>query len=131
MLEVLVAVLILSFGLLGLGALQVNALKNNQSSYQRSQAVMLTYFIIDSIRIDRVNVTNYTMGKTCEPPATTSGLSGTTKQLWLKTIQDNLGPSSCGEVTCASSVCSVKIYWNDERGIGGSSTQEIETKTRL
>lgn len=131
LLEVLVAILILAFGLLGLGALQINALKNNQSSFQRTQAVMLTYFIIDSIRIDRVNVTNYTMAKTCTPPTSASGLANTTKKLWLEKIQDNLGPSACGEVTCASGVCSAKIYWNDERGTGGSSTQNIETKTRL
>lgn len=131
MIEVLVAILILAFGLLGLGALQINALKNNQSSFQRAQAVMLTYFIIDSIRIDRVNVGNYTMGKTCTPATSASGLAATTKKLWVEKIQNNLGSSACGEVSCASSVCSVKIYWNDERGTGGSSTEEIETKTRL
>lgn len=129
--EVLVAILVLSFGLLGLGALQINALKNNQSSFQRTQAVMLSYFIIDSIRIDRVNVTNYTMAKTCTPLTSASGLAKSTQKLWLETVQKNLGTSACGEVTCTSGVCSVKIYWDDERGTGGSSTQSIETKTRL
>lgn len=131
LLEVLVAILVLSFGLLGLGALQANALKNNQSSFQRTQAVMLSYFIIDSIRIDRVNVTNYTMGKTCTPPTSASGLAKTTQKLWLETVQKNLGASACGEVNCTSGVCAVKIYWDDARGTGGSDTQSIETKTRL
>lgn len=131
LLEVLVAILILSFGLLGLGALQTRALKNNQSSFERTQAVMLSYFIVDSIRIDRTNANNYTMAKTCLAISSASGLAATTKKAWLDAIHKNLGSDACGEVTCASGNCSVKIYWNDERGVGGSATQAIETKTRL
>ena len=130
LLEVLVAILILSFGLLGLAALQTNALRNNQSSFQRSQAVMLTYFIVDAIRVDRANVGSYTMGKTCTAPGTGS-LAAATKDTWIKTIQTNLGTSACGEITCNTGDCTIKIYWNDERAIGGYSTQVFETRTRL
>ncbi len=130
LLEVLVAILILSFGLLGLAALQTNALRNNQSSFQRSQAVMLTYFIVDAIRVDRANVGSYTMGKTCTAPAAGS-LAAATKKTWIETIQTNLGTSACGEITCNTGDCTIKIYWNDERAIGGYSTQVFETRTRL
>ena len=130
LLEVLVAILILSFGLLGLAALQTNALRNSQSSFQRSQAVMLTYFIVDAIRVDRANVGSYTMGKTCTAPGTGS-LAAATKDTWIKTIQTNLGTSACGEITCNTGDCTIKIYWNDERAIGGYSTQVFETRTRL
>jgi len=50
LIEVLVALLILSFGLLGLAALQTIGLKYNHESYQRTQAVLQAYDIIDRIR---------------------------------------------------------------------------------
>jgi len=50
MIEVLVAVLVLAIGLLGVAALQTNALKNNQSAFQRSQASMLAYYMMDAMR---------------------------------------------------------------------------------
>ena len=130
LLEVLVAILILSFGLLGLAALQTNALRNNQSSFQRSQAVTLTYFMIDAMRIDRANVANYTMTKTCTAPGAGS-LPAVTKKKWIESIQTNLGKSACGEVTCNTGDCTIKIHWDDERAIGGYSAQVFETRTRL
>lgn len=131
LLEVMVSVLILAFGLLGLASLQTNALKNNQSSFQKTQAIMLTYFISDAIRLDRTNIANYAMAKTCTAPTSASGVVGTNKMLWLQHIQTNLGSSSCGEITCNGNNCSIKIHWNDERGTGGSSSAVIETNTRF
>jgi type IV pilus assembly protein PilV len=137
LLEVLVALLVLSFGLLGLAAMQGNALKNNQSSFERTQAVMLSYFIIDSVRVDRANSSSYTMGETCTTiatpvdPAPPLDSVGQTKQKWMEVIQANLGKSACGQITCDATNCAIKIRWNDERGTGGSNTQAIETKTRL
>lgn len=50
LLEVLVALLVLSIGLLGLAALQTIGMKFNHQSYQRTQAVFQAYDIIDRIR---------------------------------------------------------------------------------
>lgn len=50
LLEVLVALLVLSIGLLGLAALQTMGLRFNTQSYQRTQAVLNAYDIIDRIR---------------------------------------------------------------------------------
>lgn len=51
--EVLVAVLILSFGLLGLAALQIGSLRHNQSSHQRGQAILIAYELADRMRGNR------------------------------------------------------------------------------
>lgn len=51
--EVLVATLILSFGLLGLAALQIGSLRHNQSSYQRGQATLVGYELADLMRANR------------------------------------------------------------------------------
>ena len=51
--EVLVALLIVSIGLLGIASLQVLALKNVGSSMERSQAVIQTYSYLDVLRANR------------------------------------------------------------------------------
>lgn len=48
--EVLVSLAILSFGLLGLAMLQLEGLKNNTDAYFRTQASLLAYDIMDRIR---------------------------------------------------------------------------------
>lgn len=53
LLEVLVALLVLSIGLLGLAALQTTGIKFNQQSYQRTQATLQAYEIIDRMRVNR------------------------------------------------------------------------------
>lgn len=53
LLEVLVALVVLSIGLLGLSGLQSNSLRNNYNALQRSQATILTSDIIDRMRANR------------------------------------------------------------------------------
>ena len=50
LIEVLVALLVLSIGLLGLAALQTTSLQFNTGSYYRTQATLLAYDIIDRMR---------------------------------------------------------------------------------
>jgi type IV pilus assembly protein PilV len=56
--EVMVALLVLSIGLLGLASLQTFGLKYNQQSYQRTQAVYQAYDIADRIRANPVGIAN-------------------------------------------------------------------------
>lgn len=55
LIEVLVALMVLSLGLLGLAALQTVGLKYNNQSYQRTQAVLQAYDIIDRMRANKDN----------------------------------------------------------------------------
>ncbi|MDZ7752604.1 MAG: type IV pilus modification protein PilV [Gammaproteobacteria bacterium] len=50
LLEVLIAMVVLAVGLLGLAALQTQALRFNNSAYVRSQAVQLSYDMADRMR---------------------------------------------------------------------------------
>lgn len=58
LIEVLVALLVLSVGLLGLAALQTTSLKYNTDSYVRTQATFLVYDIVDRMRANPSGVTN-------------------------------------------------------------------------
>ncbi len=55
LLEVLVAIVVLSLGLLGLAGLQVASLQLNQGALQRSQATLLAYDILDRMRANKVD----------------------------------------------------------------------------
>lgn len=134
LLEVLVAVAVLSIGLLGMAALQVNSLKNNQASFQRTQAVMLSYLAMDVLRTNRTAAIagDYNLDKTCGAPPLGSSLVASDKMFWLSVIQESLGgESSCGEISCQSRVCTVRVYWGEERATGGASEHMFETTTQL
>lgn len=53
LIEVLVAMFILAIGVLGAAAMQLNALKFNQTASMRSQATFLAYEIVDAMRANR------------------------------------------------------------------------------
>ena len=69
--EVLITMVILSIGVLGLGLLQLTAMQNTQGGYLRSQAAILAYDIIDSMRanIPAVSAGNYGLAFTAATPA--------------------------------------------------------------
>lgn len=50
LIEVMIALVIISVGLLGLAGLQVSSLQQNQSAYYRSQATLFAYDIADRMR---------------------------------------------------------------------------------
>ncbi len=136
LIEILVAVLILALGLLGMAGLQANALKTNQSSYARGQAVMLSYYMLDVMRADRNNAIalRYNMTATCSSAAiSTSDLPGNTRKDWLDSLRASLGDeeSTCGAITCdVDGNCVVEIIWDDSLA-GGVGNQRFETRSRL
>jgi type IV pilus assembly protein PilV len=132
LIEVLVAVLVLAIGLLGVAAMQATALRNSQSSLERSQGVMYAYTILDSMRANPQAARSgaYDMGLTCVVPAA-GDLVANDKRTWIQAIQQNLGNTACGQVQCAAGLCTVTVQWNDSRGTSGSTTQAFRTTTRI
>lgn len=131
LLEVLISVLILGIGMLGIAALQAMALKNSQSSLERTNAVVQTYAILDAMRAnaDQARIGGYNLAIGSAPAA--SGIVQAELTAWLASLRNNLGPSAVGGVQCANSVCTVTVRWNDERATGGNSAQTITTVSRL
>jgi type IV pilus assembly protein PilV len=144
LIEILVAVLILALGLLGMAGLQANALKTNQSSYARGQAVMLSYYMLDAMRADRSSAISlaYNTGAVnagviapiCNPVAITGAtLSDNTRRDWVQSLRTSLGneDTTCGAINCdVNGLCTIQITWDDSRA-GGLGTQRFETTSRL
>lgn len=130
--EVLVAVLVLSIGLLGLAGLQMRTLRNNESSLQRGVAVFQSHAIADAMRIDRVNASNGAFDLTVAAAAPT-GTSFAESMLgeWRANLITALGESASGGVACDGNLCDIEVRWNDERGSAGSTTMTVRTQVQL
>lgn len=62
LIEVLVALVILSVGMLGILTLQVKGLQFSQTAMSNTQAVILASDMIDRIRANSIGITNYNVG---------------------------------------------------------------------
>ena len=60
LIEVLIALIVLSIGLLGIAAMYVETLRANRSALVRTQAIALASDLADRIRSNRVPANNYT-----------------------------------------------------------------------
>lgn len=140
LIEVLIAVLILSIGFLGVAALQAMSLSTNNSALARSMATISSYSILDAMRADRVNATSSTLPyngtvKADNCPTTTGTLAQTQIGLWCKQLGQDLGASgsTSGTITCTTAGdCTVAITFDDSRsGKGGDKAQTVSTKALL
>ncbi|WP_410474576.1 type IV pilus modification protein PilV [Guyparkeria sp. TX1] len=142
LIEILIAVLVLSIGFLGMAALQTKALSNNNSAMARTQATIATYSILDAMRTDRGSALTgdydgtYTVGS-C--PAAGSSLASGQVHRWCEGSGLNppdglaaLGDGASGEVDCdGNGICEITIVFDDEKASGGSDAQEVVTRARL
>jgi type IV pilus assembly protein PilV len=78
MIEVLVALLILTIGLLGVAGIQTQMQTAQLEAYQRSQAIVLMQDMIDRINANRRNVASYVTGSTPLGTLNTTACSATT-----------------------------------------------------
>lgn len=133
LIEVLVSVLVLSLGLLGAAALQISALRNNQSSYEHAQMTVLTQGMLDSMRSNLPGVAagQYELAAwTCAAPAGAT-LAAADLAQWIGGVQTQINPGACGRITCAGRTCTVGIRWDDSRATGGNSAQVFEIRSLL
>lgn len=146
LIEVLVSVLIMAVGMLGIAAMQATALRNSQSSTERSQAVIGSYAIIDAMRANRVGAiagTYNTAGWSCALPAAGT-LAGNDMRAWMTALRTSIGSGAddatvCGNINCAAAtgICVVGVRWDDSRGgatgggQAGSTQYSIQTRVRM
>jgi type IV pilus assembly protein PilV len=139
LIEVLIALVVVSVGLLGMAGLQAYSIKNNNSAYHRSQANTLAYDLLDCARTDRDAwlegryhcLTNGT-GKALSCPSGQTPNERAARDLanW-KVNLERLLPSGAGAIDCDMSnpVCTVTVQWADTRGL--EPIQQLIVSTRL
>ncbi|MDH0959815.1 type IV pilus modification protein PilV [Pseudomonas chengduensis] len=130
LIEILVSVLVFSIGVLGMAALQLNALKYNQTAAVRSQATFLAYDITDRMRANRTKARagNYDISLTAGAPTGTD-IVATDLQQWKASLAEQL-PGGAGSVARSSTKFIVTVQWDESR-VGGQASQQFVYETRL
>jgi type IV pilus assembly protein PilV len=133
LLEVLIAMLILAFGLLGLVALQMATLRNNQSAFDRSRVIMAVYSVADIKRAEYLDTGTLTASSMTSFP-----------EEQLNNLKGHLGANAKGEIACTQTTltpvvgdamsrytCDITITWDDSLGLEGKSDQSLTTRVQL
>jgi type IV pilus assembly protein PilV len=129
LLEVLIAMLVLSFGLLGLAALQAYSVKANQSANFRSQATALANMMLDSIRANRESLGDYYADSydddfTCDDEIDDSSITARDMSAWKIRVSCLL-PNGRGAVApISANEVAVCLRWSDARWESTSGTSE-------
>ena len=126
--ESMIALLVISVGLLGIAALQITAMKQNTSALNHSQAVWIGYNIADRIRANFVQFdsyagidTNSAYTQDCSISACTAPQIVVSDAVDWSTIVQNL-PAGRGIITSPSaSELVIAVMWDDE-GTGAIGT---------
>ena len=129
LLEVLIALLVLSIGLLGLAALQTTGLRSNQMATMRTQATQRSYDMADRMRANQagVDAQSYVQSTTSDIPSVAVNCTTATctsaqmvvfdKANWLTEVTRL--PGGRGRITRDASGAfvqhTVTIFWDEER----------------
>ncbi len=146
LIEVMIAVVVFSFGLLGVAGIMTVSVKNNHNGYMRSQAAILTATIVDMMRRNKpgvkqglyngthsgfVDTSSYCVS-TCGPAQIASRDVGQ----WSSMLTQLL-PNASGTIECnitlnplfltgpVNGVCTATITWDESNEIDSNSLQTI------
>jgi type IV pilus assembly protein PilV len=124
--EVLVALVVLSVGLLGIAALQMTSLRNNLGAHLRSQATVLAYDITDRMRANRTQANNNAYVIAFSAAATGTTLNALDLQAWKTALAATL-PSGDGQIERVGNVFRISIRWTEQGGL----VQTFTTHTQI
>lgn len=135
LIEILVAIVVLSIGLLGMAALQTRALSTNSSAMTQSMAVLASYSILEAMQADRTNALagayNHTVtANGC--PTTQATLAQTQLGAWCSQLAQNMGAlaTTTGTVNCQpNGACKVTVQFDDSRATSTRGTVGLANQT--
>ena len=146
LIEVLVAVLVLSIAILGIAALQAMSMSTNNSAMARSMATISSYSILDAMRVDiaAANAGDYNTSApikaTACPDVTAGTLASSQLNQWCTELGKRLGKvdTTTGTITCKATGatvvvtdCEVTVAFDDSRAGVGNSVQQVVTRAML
>lgn len=140
MIEVLIALVVLAFGLLGLALMQTLNLRYTQSAQQRTVAVNLASDLLDTMRTNRSQLAAYAMTQSDFAEVDTSGgcptfdpaTAAKNIERWQCEVKESLGPEAYAVVDVGDApTVKVEVHWaeydTDDLDDGG----KIELETTL
>jgi type IV pilus assembly protein PilV len=129
LIELLVALLIFSFGMLGLAGLQLRTLSYSQSSLFRSQAVALTDDVLDRMRASRTDASIPTSGG-WNSDFDEAGANGSDLADWKAEVASLL-PGGEASIAVTSTNVTIVIRWLDSPDKNREELTSFQTVTAL
>jgi type IV pilus assembly protein PilV len=138
LIEALVALLVLSVGLLGVAAMQLSSLQANNGAFQRTQATFLAQDMADRMRANRVaaitgQAYDFDLGDAA--PVAPATIAEQDIVAWKTRLAATLpegavdAPDSAVDVDVVTGVASITIRWDDSKG--EEDVLEFVMRTRL
>ncbi len=103
LIEVLVAMTIFAFGVLGMLGLQARAMSEASDSRYRTDAALLSDALINQVWDDRANIANYAYGGSGTAPAAVQG--------WLNQVQVALPKGNAIVTVNGGNQVAVQVTW--------------------
>jgi type IV pilus assembly protein PilV len=113
LIEVMIAVVVLSLGLLGVAALQLTAKKSSHQAWQRAQAVLLADSLLERVRINPSAAASYHTG------IGTAALGGATRSTPAR---------DCSTQSCSAAQMATWDLWNWERRLDGTAIRDAANR---
>ena len=139
LIEVLVAVLVVSVGVLGIMGLQAVTLRTNTGAMLRTQATQFAYNIIDRVRANPTGTYVIAMNAAAPVPVDCegAGASCTIQQManydlagWLADVAQL--PSGDGSITANANIIAVTVQWSDNRdGVAAPVTTTVSAQIKV
>lgn len=138
LIEVLITILMLAFGLLGYAMLQTMNIRFTQSANYRTQVTNLSSEMIDQMRANRILANSYlgsytasSSDEVCQPSMGSSVTPDNFKTSWSCRLGKTLGNDATATVGRAGNVVTVNLSWGDERWTVGGGPLTFTTRTEL
>ncbi|HSW13319.1 MAG TPA: type IV pilus modification protein PilV [Solimonas sp.] len=132
MIEVLVAAVLLSIGLLGLASLQTVSLQRGNSASQRVDAVALAYDLLDRMRANRAQAIGgrYVVSVGSIPSANT--LADQDVIDWKGALNNTL-PEGDGAVAMDGRIVTITIVWKEASSANSDNSNDalVNLRTQL
>lgn len=129
MIEVLVAIVIISLGMLGMAGLQASGLRTSQSAFYRAQAAQFAIDMAEKMRGNLGDSRNYTLSLGASAP-TGSTVRDRDRADWLARIATLPAGDGSIAVDTAANTVTIVVQWDDSRG-GGATNANYTLVTRL
>lgn len=129
MIEVLVAIVVISLGLLGMAGLQAAGLRGSQSSAYRAQAVQFAADMAERMRGNLGDSRNYGIAIGDPAPVGTTVIDRDRAD-WLARLATLPGGAGSIAVDTVANTVTISVQWDDSRA-GGASNATYTLVTRL
>lgn len=134
LIEILIAVVLLSIGLLGLASLQVLSLQHSSSAALRTEAVGQSYDLLDRMRANRAQAIGGRYNLAFGDAPTATDLAAQDLAAWKATLDTAL-PEGDGQVFVEAQVVTITVRWREPGRTGTAAGNDgsgvVNLRTQL